>query len=164
MRACAFFCVCMCMGALCTFAWMHGRMCVFMCVCVCLCVCVRACVCMHVRVCMCVSVCVCVCLCVCVCVHVCVCVCVCVHVCVCVCVTVCVWKQGGGRSSARETIGRVAAGAVAKKLLALHSNTEVQHHSINRTKQPNCCIRCGLLLLCRLTHFTKTGSAVIHWK
>lgn len=28
--------------------------------------------------------------------------------------------RGGGRSSARETIGRVAAGAVAKKLLALH--------------------------------------------
>lgn len=29
------------------------------------------------------------------------------------------WR-GGGRSSARETIGRVAAGAVAKKILALH--------------------------------------------
>jgi chorismate synthase len=33
--------------------------------------------------------------------------------------------QGGGRSSARETIGRVAAGAVAKKLLQLQSGTEV---------------------------------------
>ncbi|CAI5973512.1 unnamed protein product [Closterium sp. NIES-65] len=33
--------------------------------------------------------------------------------------------QGGGRSSARETIGRVAAGAIAKKLLALHSGTDV---------------------------------------
>eukprot|EP00270_Netrium_digitus_P003131 TRINITY_DN13550_c0_g2_i13.p1 TRINITY_DN13550_c0_g2~~TRINITY_DN13550_c0_g2_i13.p1 ORF type:complete len:411 (-),score=67.97 TRINITY_DN13550_c0_g2_i13:647-1792(-) len=33
--------------------------------------------------------------------------------------------QGGGRSSARETIGRVAAGAVAKKLLNLYSGTEV---------------------------------------
>lgn len=32
---------------------------------------------------------------------------------------------GGGRSSARETIGRVAAGAVAKKLLATVSGTEV---------------------------------------
>jgi len=32
---------------------------------------------------------------------------------------------GGGRSSARETIGRVAAAAIAKKLLALHSGTEV---------------------------------------
>jgi chorismate synthase len=32
---------------------------------------------------------------------------------------------GGGRSSARETIGRVAAGAVAKKLLKVIGNTEV---------------------------------------
>lgn len=33
--------------------------------------------------------------------------------------------QGGGRSSARETIGRVAAGAVAKKLLHALAETEV---------------------------------------
>ncbi|XP_034205386.1 chorismate synthase, chloroplastic isoform X2 [Prunus dulcis] len=33
--------------------------------------------------------------------------------------------QGGGRSSARETIGRVAAGAVAKKILKAFSGTEV---------------------------------------
>ncbi|KAL6952699.1 Omega-ctenitoxin-Cs1a [Sarracenia purpurea var. burkii] len=33
--------------------------------------------------------------------------------------------QGGGRSSARETIGRVAAGAVAKKILKHFSGTEV---------------------------------------
>src|SRR5215218_6708165 len=33
--------------------------------------------------------------------------------------------QGGGRSSARETIGRVAAGAIAKKLLREHFNVEV---------------------------------------
>lgn len=33
--------------------------------------------------------------------------------------------QGGGRSSARETIGRVAAGAVAKKVLKKISGTEV---------------------------------------
>ncbi|KAG9445561.1 hypothetical protein H6P81_011689 [Aristolochia fimbriata] len=33
--------------------------------------------------------------------------------------------QGGGRSSARETIGRVIAGAVAKKLLKLKCGTEV---------------------------------------
>ena len=34
--------------------------------------------------------------------------------------------QGGGRASARETIGRVAAGAVAKKILSiLHSEFEV---------------------------------------
>ena len=32
---------------------------------------------------------------------------------------------GGGRSSARETIGRVAGGAVAKKILQLFSGTEV---------------------------------------
>lgn len=33
---------------------------------------------------------------------------------------------GGGRSSARETIGRVAAGAIAKKLLHVVSGTEVR--------------------------------------
>ncbi|XP_020584917.1 chorismate synthase, chloroplastic [Phalaenopsis equestris] len=33
--------------------------------------------------------------------------------------------QGGGRSSARETIGRVAAGAVAKKILKMKSNVEI---------------------------------------
>ncbi|CAI9091063.1 OLC1v1025983C1 [Oldenlandia corymbosa var. corymbosa] len=32
---------------------------------------------------------------------------------------------GGGRSSARETIGRVAAGAIAKKVLKLVANTEI---------------------------------------
>ncbi len=35
--------------------------------------------------------------------------------------------RGGGRSSARETIGRVAAGAVAKKILA-HRNIEILGH------------------------------------
>ncbi len=34
------------------------------------------------------------------------------------------WK-GGGRASARETIGRVAAGAIAKKLLAREFGTEI---------------------------------------
>ena len=33
--------------------------------------------------------------------------------------------KGGGRSSARETIGRVAAGAVAKKILKDFAGTEV---------------------------------------
>lgn len=33
--------------------------------------------------------------------------------------------QGGGRSSARETIGRVAAGAIAKKILHLFNSVEV---------------------------------------
>lgn len=32
--------------------------------------------------------------------------------------------EGGGRSSARETIGRVAAGAIAKKILSLQSKVE----------------------------------------
>ena len=32
---------------------------------------------------------------------------------------------GGGRSSARETIGRVAAGAIAKKILHLYSGVEI---------------------------------------
>jgi chorismate synthase len=34
--------------------------------------------------------------------------------------------RGGGRSSARETIGRVAAGAVARKILALSQGTEIR--------------------------------------
>ena len=34
------------------------------------------------------------------------------------------WK-GGGRSSARETIGRVAAGAIAKKILATQYGVEI---------------------------------------
>lgn len=33
---------------------------------------------------------------------------------------------GGGRSSARETIGRVAAGAIAKKLLQVLCGVEVR--------------------------------------
>src|SRR5437667_8737204 len=33
--------------------------------------------------------------------------------------------QGGGRSSARETIGRVAAGAIAKKILREHYGVEI---------------------------------------
>jgi chorismate synthase len=33
--------------------------------------------------------------------------------------------SGGGRASARETVGRVAAGAVAKKLLAVHWEVEI---------------------------------------
>jgi chorismate synthase len=34
--------------------------------------------------------------------------------------------RGGGRSSARETIGRVAAGAIARKLLALGGGVELR--------------------------------------
>jgi chorismate synthase len=33
--------------------------------------------------------------------------------------------QGGGRASARETIGRVAAGAIARKLLAVQADVEI---------------------------------------
>ena len=33
--------------------------------------------------------------------------------------------EGGGRSSARETIGRVAAGAVARRILKLAANIEI---------------------------------------
>jgi chorismate synthase len=33
--------------------------------------------------------------------------------------------QGGGRASARETVGRVAAGAIARKLLRVNANVEV---------------------------------------
>lgn len=39
------------------------------------------------------------------------------------------WR-GGGRSSGRETIGRVAAGAVAKKLLAALADIEILGHTI----------------------------------
>src|SRR5207237_2283842 len=33
--------------------------------------------------------------------------------------------EGGGRASARETVGRVAAGAIARKLLAVEASIEV---------------------------------------
>ena len=49
---------------------------------------------------------------------------------------------GGGRSSARETIARVAAGAIARRILALHSGVEIigyvkQVHSIDAKIDPN---------------------------
>jgi chorismate synthase len=37
--------------------------------------------------------------------------------------------RGGGRAAARETVGRVAAGAIAKKLLAAH-NVEITGHTV----------------------------------
>lgn len=43
---------------------------------------------------------------------------------------------GGGRSSARETIGRVAAGAVAKKLLKTVCGTEVSIRSARSAQRP----------------------------
>ena len=35
------------------------------------------------------------------------------------------FDTGGGRSSARETIGRVAAGAIAAKILKLYCDVEI---------------------------------------
>lgn len=46
---------------------------------------------------------------------------------------------GGGRSSARETIGRVAAGAVAKKLLRVVCGTEVLAY-VNKVKDVGSCV------------------------
>lgn len=46
---------------------------------------------------------------------------------------------GGGRSSARETIGRVAAGAIAKKLLKDVSGTEVLGY-VSRVRDVECTI------------------------
>jgi chorismate synthase len=50
--------------------------------------------------------------------------------------------QGGGRASARETVGRVAAGAIARKLLAITANVEVlayvqQVHTISAAVDPS---------------------------
>ena len=50
--------------------------------------------------------------------------------------------QGGGRASARETIGRVAAAAVARKLLATHVGVEVlawvrQVHAVDAKVDPS---------------------------
>ena len=45
--------------------------------------------------------------------------------------------QGGGRSSARETIGRVAAGAIAKKILKAVANVEIIAY-VKRIKDLEC--------------------------
>lgn len=45
--------------------------------------------------------------------------------------------QGGGRSSARETIGRVAAGAIAKKILFLKAGVEIVGY-VKRIKDLEC--------------------------
>ena len=42
---------------------------------------------------------------------------------------------GGGRSSARETIGRVAAGAIAKKLLRMVAGVEVSSKPCLKSSQ-----------------------------
>ncbi|EIE21045.1 chorismate synthase [Coccomyxa subellipsoidea C-169] len=46
---------------------------------------------------------------------------------------------GGGRSSARETIGRVAAGAIAKKLLRIVAGVEVLAY-VSRVKDVGCTV------------------------
>jgi chorismate synthase len=50
------------------------------------------------------------------------------------------WRdhRGGGRSSARETVGRVAAGAIAKKILALAGGVEIRAFvtAIHRLQAP----------------------------
>ena len=51
---------------------------------------------------------------------------------------------GGGRSSARETIGRVAAGAVAKKLLKMVGNTEVSYFLLTLWNQIQICWACTI--------------------
>src|SRR5512143_2532398 len=50
--------------------------------------------------------------------------------------------QGGGRASARETVGRVAAGAIARKLLMVEANVDVlayvrRVHTIEATIDPD---------------------------
>lgn len=53
--------------------------------------------------------------------------------------------EGGGRASARETIGRVAAGAIAKKILSLSHNIQIRAYvdSVHTLEAP------------ALTHFPK---------
>jgi chorismate synthase len=56
-------------------------------------------------------------------------------------------RSGGGRASARETIGRVAAGAIAKQLLAKAHGTEVlawvqRIHTIEAAIDPGNIVRC----------------------
>lgn len=53
---------------------------------------------------------------------------------------------GGGRSSARETIGRVAAGAIAKKLLKVVAGTEVLAY-VNRVRDVDSCVDHGSLTM-----------------
>lgn len=54
--------------------------------------------------------------------------------------------QGGGRSSARETIGRVAAGAIAKKILSSVAGTEIVAY-VKRIKDLEAAIDPGTVTL-----------------
>lgn len=54
--------------------------------------------------------------------------------------------EGGGRSSARETIGRVAAGAIAKKILFLSAGVEIVGY-VKRIKDLECVADCDTVSL-----------------
>ncbi len=87
--------------------------------------------------------------------------------------------QGGGRSSARETIGRVAAGAVAQKILKLWAGTEIVAYvetvqdiraeidksTVSRTQVEANPVRCpdpekAQLMLDRISEVRKEGDSV----
>ncbi len=86
--------------------------------------------------------------------------------------------QGGGRSSARETIGRVAAGAIAKKLLATigvevlafvqkvhHIETDIDPVSVKMSEIENNIIRCpdpavAEQMIAHIEEIRKAGNSV----
>jgi len=86
---------------------------------------------------------------------------------------------GGGRSSARETIGRVAAGAVARKILTLYNNIEVlayvskvqditsdvDHDSFTMEEVDSNIVRCPDVdaaekMLARIDEIRKAGNSI----
>ena len=64
---------------------------------------------------------------------------------------------GGGRASARETIGRVAAGAVAKKLLQHCFGTEVRRVVCEEQRLQPLALQLPMAVLHQIMH--KGGSA-----
>lgn len=87
--------------------------------------------------------------------------------------------QGGGRASARETIGRVAAGAIAKKILKLHCGIEtlayvtqihdikaqIKRKSVTFEQIENNIVRCpdeacAPLMIQRIEEARKAGDSV----
>lgn len=87
---------------------------------------------------------------------------------------------GGGRSSARETIGRVAAGAVARKILRMYNNIEVLAY-VSKVQDISCenvdtstftqeqvdsnIVRCpdaasAEIMLARIDEIRKTGNSI----
>lgn len=87
---------------------------------------------------------------------------------------------GGGRSSARETIGRVAAGAVAKKILRMYSGvdivgyvqkvqdvelTNVDHDTVSQEMVEANIVRCpdpevAKRMIARIDEIRKTGNSI----